>query len=389
MKKICILTSIHPAKDARIFYKQACSLVKAGFEVALIAQAPNDVPPSDVQLEEGERDSGVRFFYFPAVLGRRQRWSNRKRIFAMACAQKADAYLFHDPDLIGVGLKLQKKLGRPVVYDVHEYYGDSLRSRQWIPKLLRPLLAAGFDCYEKWAARRLAGIMTVNEHMAAQFAGVNPKGVVLYNYALRHQYDFPEPTQERFAGLPHIIYVGSLNRERGLEVILAAMPWVMERFPEARCTLVGEVDTAGLDARFLPLEPWLERGRIELTGVIPYQRVPDIISTGTVALVPLLATLNYIKAIPVKLIEYMAAGVPVVGSGFGHIERIVTESGCGVLAEAGDPQGLAEAICALIEDRERAWQCAGRGYRAFRECYSWESEEPKLVSFFKDVILQI
>jgi glycosyltransferase involved in cell wall biosynthesis len=130
-------------------------------------------------------------------------------------------------------------------------------------------------------------------------------------------------------------------------------------------------------------EPWLEKGRIELTGPIPYSKVPGVLRSGTLALVPLLPTLNYVKAIPVKLIEYMAAGLPVIGSKFGHIERIVAETACGELVEAGNAQSLADAICRFIEDKEKSCQCAKRGWRAFREQYSWESEEPKLVRFFE------
>jgi len=385
MKKVCVLTSAHPAKDARIFYKEARSLAQAGYKVVLIAQAPagrlSSVPGE-------ETADGVRLLYFPPVSNRWQRLLNVRALYTLARDQEADIYHFHDPDLIPVGLALQKNLGRPVIYDIHEYYSDSLKTRHWVPAPLRRPIAAIFDRYEKRAARRLAGVVTVNAHMAEQFAAVNPRGIVLHNYALQNQFAGPFPTEESFKGVPRILYLGSINRERGLEVILEAMPRVVERFPQATCTLVGPVDPGGLDERYLPLDPWLERGHIRLTGAVPYEEVPAIMARSTLALVPLLPTLNYQKAIPVKLIEYMAAGLPVVGSRFGHIERIVEETGCGQLALPGDAEDLAAVIGTLLADPAQAWQCAQRGRKAFRECYSWESEEPKLLAFYRDLLAQ-
>jgi glycosyltransferase involved in cell wall biosynthesis len=240
----------------------------------------------------------------------------------------------------------------------------------------------GFDAFEKEAARRLSACVTVNEHMAAQFHTFNPEGAVLYNYPLASQFDFARPgaggLPQSAAPGPEILYLGSINQERGLGVMLEAMPLVRERFPDAVCTLVGPLDTGGLDAKYLPLEPWLARGGFTLKGKAPYAEVPGYMSRAQLALVPLLPTLNYQKAIPVKLIEYMAAGLPVVGSDFGYIAAIITENRCGLLARPGDPVDLAARICALLADPDEALAAAQRGWDAFHARYCWEREEEKL-----------
>lgn len=417
------MTSAHPPLDARIFYKEACSLRKADYEVVLIAPYPgqrqtgtptpsasgasgnagdakNRAPESISRggYPKEETVDGIRIRYVPPFRGRAQRILNLKTIYQMALDEQADAYHFHDPDLIFTGLTLQKKLGKPVFYDVHEYYADSLKTRYWLPAPLRKTAAAVFDRIEKSAARQFAGILTVNHHMENLFKKYNPVGASLFNFPLQEQFKFERPEGD-FTGVgtfeaqampgktnPVILYLGGINKERGLEVILEAMPLVREKHPDAICKLVGPIDLGGISERFVPMESWLERGNVQVLGKVPYSQVPEIMRNAHIALVPLLPTLNYQKAIPVKLIEYMAAGLPVVGSRFGYIEQILKEDDCGRLAEPGDPQSLAKEICALIENPTQALNYAQNGWDAFHNKYSWESEEKKLLAVYEQVL---
>ncbi len=383
--KVCILTSAHPPFDARIFYKEARSLQKAGYEVVLIAPSSGEVQ-GEVQKEEVVHDIRVR--YVPSFKGRVQRVRNLKYIYNAALEEKADVYHLHDPDLILYGLRIQAKLHKPVIYDVHEYYADSLQTRYWLPAPLRKLAASLFEQVEKSTAKKLAGIITVNDHMKAQFSKVNPTGVSLFNFPLTEQFIFERPTAEaeNWQSQPNILYLGGINKERGLEVILEAMTLVTEKYPQAACDLVGPVNLAGISEEYLPLENWLQKGNIKILGKIPYSEVPAILKKSNIALVPLLPTLNYTKAIPVKLIEYMAAGLPVVGSRFGHIERIIKEDNCGRLAEPADPKSLAEEICYLIENPNQALQYAQNGWDAFHSKYTWESEERKLLALYSEIL---
>jgi len=395
--KICILTSAHPPLDARIFYKEACSLHKAGYEVVLIAPYPGRPggqtggrPNSGGQPgEEYPREEvveGIRIRYVPPFQRRIQRILNLKAIYQAAVEEKADLYHFHDPDLIFTGLRLQKKLGKPVIYDVHEYYADSLKTRYWIPAPLRNTVAAAFDRVEKSAAGKFAGLFTVNHHMEGLFKQYNPVGASLFNFPLQEQFQFVRPEKAEKSSSPIILYLGGINKERGLEVILEAMPLVCKKYPKARCLLVGPLELDDLDERFQPLENWLKKGNVDVLGKVPYSQVPDILKSAQIALVPLLPTLNYQKAIPVKLIEYMAAGLPVVGSRFGYIEQILLEDNCGRLAEPEDPKSLAQEICYLLDNPAQALTYAQNGWDAFHNKYSWESEEKKLLAVYEQVL---
>jgi glycosyltransferase involved in cell wall biosynthesis len=370
--KACILTTAHSPFDERIFHKEARSLIEAGYEVVIAA------PYESSQIKEGIRIEAVA-----PLSARVDRIWRLRSLYRVALKENADIYHFHDPDLIPLGLLLSLKHHKPVIYDVHEYYGDSLLTRYWLPKPLRKVVARTVDLIEKRAARSFAGIITVNSHMAELFHRENPEGEILHNYPLKRQFEFPRPDTVK---PPVILYLGGINRERGLEVILRAMPLVREKHPEAVCELVGPAETEDLGPDFSNLSPWLERGSVHLRGKVPYEQVPEILAKSSIALVPLLPTLNYRKAIPVKLLEYMAAGLPVVGSRFGYIEEIIEKTGCGLLSIPGDPESLAQDICTLLENPEKSLSCAQSGWDAFQREYTWEKEQSKLFRLYERIL---
>lgn len=370
--KVCILTTAHSPFDERIFHKEARSLAEAGYEVVIVAP-----------YERSEVKEGIRIHSVSPLSSRVDRIWRLKPIYRVALQEKADIYHFHDPDLIPVGWLLSRRHRKPVVYDVHEYYGDSLLTRYWLPKPLRKMVARIVDRGEKWAARSFAGIITVNGHMAELFLKENPEGEILHNYPLQRQFEFPRPEKVK---PPVILYLGGINRERGLEVILRAMARVTRTHPEAVCELVGPVETTDLGPDFSDLTPWLKKGNIRLRGKVPYEQVPEILAKSSIALVPLLSTLNYQKAIPVKLLEYMAGGIPVIGSRFGYIEEIINRNLCGLLTEPGDPESLSRDICALLEDPEKALSYGQNGWDAFHREYTWEREQSKLLRLYERIL---
>ncbi|RPJ36239.1 MAG: glycosyltransferase family 1 protein, partial [Planctomycetaceae bacterium] len=88
--KVCVLTSVHMPFDGRIFHKEARSLVKAGYDVTLIARHTKE-----------EVGGGVRVLPLPAPKNRIERVAKvMRRLHRLAVQENADVYHFHDPELM-------------------------------------------------------------------------------------------------------------------------------------------------------------------------------------------------------------------------------------------------------------------------------------------------
>ena len=116
--KVCILTTVHQPFDTRIFYKEAKTLVQAGYDVTLIAQ-----------YNKNEIVDGVKIIALPKPKNRFVRiFGLTWRTFYLAFCQCANIYHFHDPELILICILLKLK-GAKIIYDVHEDYEQKVLSK--------------------------------------------------------------------------------------------------------------------------------------------------------------------------------------------------------------------------------------------------------------------
>ena len=136
MARVCILSSVHTALDNRIFYREALSLRRAGYEVTLIA------PHERTQVKEG-----VEIIALPKV----PRWRRPMlwwTLLRRALAARADVFHFHDPELLLVAPWLRLLTGKPTIYDVHESFADFIRIKRYMPAWFRRPVAWAFERIE-------------------------------------------------------------------------------------------------------------------------------------------------------------------------------------------------------------------------------------------------
>ena len=340
-RRIVHLTTVHRPRDVRIFHKEARALAAAGASSSVLG-LEHPVPRSR-----------------RAAAG----WELARR----ASGMDADAYHVHDPELLPQALWLQRTTGRPVIYDAHEYLGETARTKRWIPGPLRRPVAAIAAGVEKAAGRRLGGVVTANEDLAARFAAAGCRAVSVAN----------SPFASEFAtgGDPEgaiVLYVGGLGPLRGLPLMLEAFPQV--GVPGARLLLAGPGDPGDLPTG------------VEYLGVVDHSEVPGLLERASVAWIPLRRHGNYDRAVPTKLVEAMAMGRPVVASDLPRMAAIVRSTGCGIVVPHDDPAAHAAAIRELLEDPDRARAMGEAGRRAFLEGLTFEREARALTSFYSEVL---
>jgi glycosyltransferase involved in cell wall biosynthesis len=366
LMKIAHLTSAHLALDQRIFWKEAVTLAAAGHDVVVVAAA-------------GAQDTTVRGVRIRPVTVRGSRWQRMTAttvaVLRAALAERADVHHFHDPELIPAGLLL-KALGRRVIYDVHEDVPAQVLSKAWISPGLRPLVARAVGTLESLGARLFDGIIVANPPQRWRF----PQGKIEVVRNL--------PILEEFAGgpsvpyasrAPSIAYVGDLTHVRGAKEMIQAIALVPGEL-QARLCLAGRFSDAGLEETCRALPGW---SRVDFLGWQSRSEVAALLGRARVGLVLLQPVPHYLTNYPVKLFEYMAAGLPVVASDLPNCRQVVEETGCGLMVDALDPAAIADAVQRLLEDPIEAEEMGRRGRRAVEERYNWSSEGQNLVRYYE------
>jgi glycosyltransferase involved in cell wall biosynthesis len=188
-----------------------------------------------------------------------------------------------------------------------------------------------------------------------------PVGVAA-DAAERARTGWPHPRAAELQGKPVLCYLGNLDAVRQPSFLFDVFAAVLEEVPDAWLLLVGR-ENPGI-TRLLEGHP--ARERVVFTGYVPHQDVPATIAQARVGVyaVPLTDPYGiYRTCSPLKVVEYMACGLPVVASHVEEAEKMLGESGGGVCVDHR-PAAFAREIVAYLGDpaRARADGAKGRAY---------------------------
>jgi glycosyltransferase involved in cell wall biosynthesis len=196
-----------------------------------------------------------------------------------------------------------------------------------------------------------------------------PNGVDVERFQPRQ--DQIEATPD--GGNPTIIYTGNLGSAQDIEACIDAMDHLSNDF--AVLLLVGKGDMES-ELR----ERVEERGvgdSVVFEGVVPRDDVPTLLEQATIGIAPLQDTEELAYAMPTKLYEYLASGLPTVVTGRGEIEQFIDRSEAGVHAP-NDPEALANAFDELLANPERRRELARNGQTHVEQKYSRQAIAQRL-----------
>lgn len=179
----------------------------------------------------------------------------------------------------------------------------------------------------------------------------------------------PELPNLGFSTSHEVAYVGALERADGFEMLIDAMKVVRASVPDATLVVVGP-PLAGADV----LPDWVRlvrAGRTELAVVLADARV---------CVIPRPVNRYSDLAVPIKLVDYLSFGKPVVATGARETQRILQSTGAGLIS-ADTASGLAEELVRVLSDDALAASLAAHA-RAAAESpdWTWESRARRIVA---------
>lgn len=364
MNRICILTSAHPPHDPRIFYKEARSLTKVGYDVTLIAQNERD-----------EIVDGIKVICIPKTEKRIERMTRSVwQVYRRALEEYGDIYHFHDPELIPVGLLL-KHHGKKVIYDVHEDLPRQNLAKAYIPAVWRKPLTLVIESMENFSAKRFDGVISATPFINNRFLRLGARAVNVCNFPLVSE--FRTRAGEWSRKERAVCYIGGIADIRGAIQMIEAI----ERI-DCGLLLAGNF-APGIKDRLQQMAGWR---RVEVLGYLDREGVMATMRRSLAGLVLLHPIVNYLDSLPIKMFEYMLAGIPVIASDFSLWRNIIDETRCGLYCDPLNPEAIAETIHWIMDHPDDARSMGENGRRAIYEKYNWEAEGEKLIAFYRTLL---
>jgi len=344
------------------------SLAKHGYDVSLIVAdgLGNEIKDNVAIFDVGAKTGGRLSRMTKTV----------KRVFDAALKLKADIYHLHDPELIPIGLKL-KKFGKKVIFDAHEDLPKQILGKPYLNKPTKVVLSKAFTLYEHWACPKFDAIIGATPFIRDKFLKINANTVDVNNFPLL---DELANTSDWSKKLNEVAYVGDISKIRGIEEIILAM----NDTHGVKLNLAGKFGDKSLEDKVKNQQAWL---RVNELGFLNRQQVNEVLAKSKAGLVTLYPVINYMDALPVKMFEYMAAGIPVIASNFPLWHEIVEGNQCGICVNPLDTNAISKAIQYFVENSIDAERMGKNGRRAVEEKYNWLIEEKKLLRLYEGLKL--
>lgn len=296
------------------------------------------------------------------------------RLFFLLLFVRADLLVANDLDTLPAVFAVSRIKKLPVVYDSHEYFTEvpELVGRKWVKKI--------WESVESVLLPKIRHAYTVSSSIAEEYNrkyGINMQ--VIRNLPFR-MVSLKPSFRLRTGNENIILYQGSLNMGRGLELAVKSMQFT----ENVRLIIAG---TGDLEKELRKLSGSLSLDdKIVFTGRI----TPGLLRHYTMQADLGLSLeedmgLNYRYALPNKLFDYIQARIPVLVSDLPEMASLVRRYGIGDVNQTRNPAELAGVFKEMLSDakKRQAWLS---NLEKAAEDLCWEKEEPKLTEFYTRVI---
>jgi glycosyltransferase involved in cell wall biosynthesis len=373
--RVCMLVQRSLEHDSRV-QREARTLVDAGYDVTILevgatGQVPGLVRRS-VRAAFGTARGGIRL--------RVHQLTFMCGLFASVVRRQPAIVHAHDVATLLPAALATRLTGAPLIYDAHELASGVAYRHGLTARLITRM--------ERIATRRAAGILTVSDSIADRMQathGLPGRPVVVRNFCALPRPGEPAPgpslrVQVGIDGQPLVLHQGAAAPGRGCENLVAAMASV----PQAHLVFLGTPE-AGFTSRLAGIARELElEDRVHFVPAVPPDRLLATTSEADVGVTLFEASCeNYRLTLPNKLFEYVAAGVPVVGSSMPEVERVIVEHEIGWTVDPSSPDMIARVLRIALEAASDP-EVRTRLIKADAS-FSWPEEGDKLVQLYRAV----
>ncbi|GGH01652.1 glycosyltransferase WbpH [Polaribacter pacificus] len=365
--KIAHLTSVHPRYDTRIFVKECSALAEIeNYSVYLIV----------ADEKEDEIVNRVKILSVGKKKGRLKRLVFSPRVvYKKALEIDANIYHIHDPELIPAGLKLKKK-GKFVVFDAHEDFPKQLLGKPYLNKYIAKILALLIRLYEKRVFKKFDFIIAATPYIRNKVLKINKNCVDVNNYPIVEEFSGTSVWEDK---KDQVCYTGGLTEARGIWEMVESLSYLNT----TKLALAGRFFELEFEKKVKTNKSW---DKVNELGYLNRKEVALVYKNSKAGLVTLHPLINYLDSLPVKMFEYMAAGIPVIASDIKLWKSIIEENECGVCVNPIDTKSIADAIDYVIKNPNESERMGKNGRQAVLEKFNWNIEKKKLINLYNNIL---
>ncbi len=397
-----VLNSTFPP-DIRV-EKEARSLIKAGFEVCLLAQKTNTKQATKEYL-----DYGLEVFRYE--INKNNFFSRQYEKFTLVYktwlkiidnfvnAAHPDVLHAHDFRIVPTVLKIGKKYNLPVVADLHENMPAALIAYRSNLDSLQKLKLAIFNNYYVWrwherhalrqCSRIIVVVLEASERLLNGYKIPHEKIQLVSNTEDETTFNVSYSDNEiiqRYQDTWTALYIGGIGFHRGIDTSIRAATLAGRNIPNFKLLIVG-IQNDDQQKYFMKMAKEANASQyVELINWVPSYKVNSYIAASEVCLVPHNNFEHTNTTVPHKLFQYMMMKKPIIVSSCAPLKRIVEDAKCGLVFNANDSNDLAFCLAELYKNwNELSEKYGVNGYQAALGRYSWKNDSQSLVNMYNEL----
>ncbi len=345
------------------------------YKITLIGRLKKDSKPVNKRIYNVHRirlrfEKGLKFYA-----------EYNLRLFFYLLFRRRGIFYANDLDTLLPNFLLSKLKGCQLIYDSHEYFTE-------VPELIgRDRIRAIWLRIESYILPKLKTMFTVNETLAKIYSEKYHIPVhTIRNVPKLHKNEtHSEEVQVRkkygISSADHlIIYQGAVNKDRGLEELIEAFTFLPSIF---HLIIVG---TGDVHQALIEKTNTLKLNQVHFAGQIPFNTLDQYTLEADLGVsLEKPTNLNYRYALPNKVFDYIAAGIPILVSPLPELCALLEKHNVGKHLPTHTPLDIAQTLQTMFSDEGQLQQWKANTLNARAE-YCWEKEEQKLVGRLSEIL---
>ncbi len=216
--------------------------------------------------------------------------------------------------------------------------------------------------------------------LSRKLVTVIPNGVSASDFS-------PSPLPTRDGRIPVLLYIGTLADWQGLEIVVKALPKILEKQP-IRLQIIGRGRSRQRKLLAKHIRKLGVEEHVTVQPAVPHHEIPSLIASADICVAPLgLNDRNVTQgACPIKVLEYMAAGRPLLASNMPIVRELVREDVDALLFSPSDPDDLARQTIALLNDFELSKRLAQSASERALMKFTWHESQKKLLKVYEKLL---